>query len=90
MAPRVKNLTSIHEDMGLIPGLTWWVSDLALPQSCGVGCRCGSDPVLLWLWSRLAAEALIRPLAWDLPFATGVALKIKKERKFRLFSEELV
>ena len=27
----VMNLTSVHEDMGLIPGLTQWVQDLALP-----------------------------------------------------------
>ena len=32
-------------------------------MSCGVGRRQGSDLALLWLWHRLAAVALIRPLA---------------------------
>ena len=34
-------------------------------MSCSVGHRCGLDLVLLWLCRRLAATALIRPLAWD-------------------------
>ena len=50
-------------------------------MSCGVGCRCGSDPTLPWLWPRLSAAALIRPLAWELPHATGVALKRNKRTK---------
>ena len=48
-------------------------------MSCGVVCRFGSDPTLLWLWWRLAAIAPIRPLAWEPPYAAGAALgKTKK------------
>ena len=50
-------------------------------MSCGVGCRCGSDPKLLWLWRRPAAVALIRPLAWEPPYASGAALEDTKKRK---------
>ena len=32
----------------------------------------------LWLWCRVAAVALIPPLAWGFPYATGMALKSKK------------
>ena len=42
----------------------------------------GLDPALLWLCCRLAAEALICPLAWELPYAVGVALKRKKKAIF--------
>ena len=51
-------------------------------MSCGVGYRHGSDPALLWLWHRLLATALIRTLAWEPPYAIGVALeKAKKQNK---------
>ena len=51
-------------------------------MSCGVGHRHSSDPDLLWLWYRPAATALIGPLAWEPPYATGEALeKTKKEKK---------
>ena len=50
-------------------------------MSCGVGHRCGLDPVLLWFWHRLVAKAPIRPLAWELPYATEAALEKTKEKK---------
>ena len=50
-------------------------------MSCGVGRRCGSDLILLWLWCRPAAAAPIQPLAWELPYATCVALESKKKKQ---------
>ena len=35
----------------------------------------------LWLWCRLAATALIRPPAWEPPYAAGVAIKRKKKKE---------
>ena len=52
-------------------------------MSCGVGYRHGSDLALLWLSRKSAATALIRPLAWEPPYAMGVALK-KESNKQRL------
>ena len=46
-------------------------------MNCGVGRRCGLDPALLWLRCRPAAAALIQPLAWEPPYATGMALLAK-------------
>ena len=44
-------------------------------MSRGVDQRHSSDLALLWLWCRLAATGPIGPLAWEPPYATGVALK---------------
>ena len=50
-------------------------------MSCGVGCRRGSDPALLWLWCRQVATAPIGPLAWEPPYAAGWALEKAKKTK---------
>ena len=50
---------------GSIPDLAQWVKALAL----------------LWLWRRLVAVALIRPLAWEPPNAMVVALEKTKKKK---------
>ena len=47
MAQQVKNLTSTHEDVGLIPGLAQEVKGSSVAVSCGVGHGRGLDSVLL-------------------------------------------
>ena len=53
--------------------------------NCGIGRRRGSDPALLWLWCRLAATALIRPLVWEPPYAVGTALNRQKSKKKTIY-----
>ena len=61
----------------------------SIAVSCGVGGRCSSDPMLLWLWCRPSAVAPIRPLAWELS-CWGVALKIQnKQTKTKQNQESL-
>ena len=56
--------------MGWIPSPAQWVK----------------DPALLWLrCNKLAAAALIEPLAWEPPSVAGAALKRKREKKFLQF-----
>ena len=56
-------------------------------MSCGVGHRYSSDPILLWLWCRLAAAAPIHSLAWKLLY---VACVPKKQNKTTEVKELLV
>ena len=48
-------------------------------MNCGIVHRCSSDLALLWC--RPADVALIRLLAWELPYAAGAALKSKQANK---------
>ena len=41
----------------------------------------GKYQALLWLWCRPAVTAPIQPLAWELPYVAGVALKRQKKKK---------
>ena len=50
-------LVSMRVQVRSLALLMGWGSDIAL--SCVVGHGRGSDPVLLWLWRRLTAIALI-------------------------------
>ena len=50
-------------------------------MSCAVGCRRDSDSKLLWLWRRPVATAPIRPLAFEIPYAVGVAQKMANRKK---------
>ena len=72
---KVIKLSSLHEDLGSIPGLAQCVA-----LRCCLGHKRGLDLALLWLWHRLAVAALIGPLAWELPYAAGIKNKNKAKQ----------
>ena len=66
------NLTRFHEVVGSIFGLACWSG---IQRYCELGCSSQTrlHPALLWLWYKLAAAALIQPLAWELPYVESMA-----------------
>ena len=76
------NPTSIYEDADSIPHPAQRIKHLVLPVSCGVGHRCSLDLVVLWLWCRPPAAALIRPLTSTFH---GCGHKKKKNKNKTLF-----
>ena len=57
------------------------LSGLTIRRCRELWCRSQTQPsVLLWLWHRLAATALIGPLAREPPYAVGAAQEIAKKK----------
>ena len=60
------------------------LSGLRFRCCCELWCRSQMQLrscIALWLWCRPGATALIRPLAWEPPYAVGAALKRPKKKQ---------
>ena len=45
---------------------------------------------MLWLWHSLAATAPIIPLAWETPYAMGMALEKAQRQKKKIVPEQMI
>ena len=55
-----------------------WLGGLRIQGCCKLPCRLQMwlrSHIAVWLWCWLAAAAPIGPLAWELPYAAGEAVK---------------
>ena len=68
-----------------------WLSGLGIRRCCELWCRLQSwlGPGVAAAVARLAAVPLIRPLAWEPPWAADVALKKKKKKEKEREEEDL-
>ena len=81
MAQQLANPAGTHADAVRSLALLSELGRSSVAMCCGVGCRGGLDPALLWLWHALVAVAPIGPLAWDTPYAADAALERQKKKK---------
>ena len=82
MAPWVKepHIASMRL-WGLIPSLTQWVKDPALPQAAGVGRRCSLDLVVLWLAAGSGSSDVTASLGTSMCLSCGLKKNEERERE---------
>ena len=73
----------------MIPGLAQWIAIPVLPQG-------GASWQMLVNYGNVMAEAyakaaaLIQPLAQELPYAAGMAIKMKKKNRFSYLHKDII